>query len=666
MAKLDKLFQPGMMGKVEVKNRIVMAPIGTLVHGPEGTILDNTVEYYAARARGGVGFIMGQTTSIMRESRTAIRASSYDDKFIPGLKKIADAYHQNGAKGAFQLSWHGRLYAKWRHQVEHPEEIKPLAPSPISEFLTTNRFHADQAELFPQGISSELPPVATKEDLKRVANGFAEAARRIKEAGFDAVAIHGGHGYGISQFLSPLANRRTDEYGGSVEKRARFACEVIGAVREKVGADFTVIFRFSGSDFMEGGIKIEDSFRQAPLFVEAGADVLDVSASEQASTQWQFLTFAFPQGAIVHLAEAIKRAVTVPVITVGKIVDPLFADEVIRRGKADFVALGRALIADPEWANKAKEGRFEDIRHCVYCLNCFNVTDHPYILEQGITCTVNPSNLREKEFALKPTTTPKKVMVIGAGPAGMETARTLAERGHQVTLYEKADRLGGQWYIASQQEQKKQDYPRLIDYLSRGLTNSGVKVKMKTEVTPELVRNAKPDVAVVATGAVPQSLDVQGADGKNVVQVNDVILSKAKVGDKVVVIGGRYLGMEIADQLASQGKKVILVTRRALGRDVQKDIYRTFRDRLIEKGVQLFTNSPVVEIRGKGVYIVFEDSLVFLEADTVVMAVGVKSENRLVKALSGVVPEIYAIGDCVRPRDVMDAIREAAELARVI
>jgi 2,4-dienoyl-CoA reductase-like NADH-dependent reductase (Old Yellow Enzyme family)/thioredoxin reductase len=656
MAVLDKLFQPGMMGKVEVKNRIVMAPMCTFAQGPEGEILDKTVEYYAARARGGVGFIMGQTTNIMRESRTYYRSSVYDDKFIPGLKKIADAYHQNGSRGAFQVSWHGRLYAKWRNDEEEPEKIKPLAPSPITEFLTP----------YPKDLTPDLAPVATKEDIKRVTNGYAEAARRVKEAGFDAVSVHGGHGYGLCQFLSPLANRRTDEYGGSVEKRARFACEVLEAVRKKVGADYTIIFRYSGSDFLEGGITLEDSVRQAHLFVEAGADVLDISASEQASTQYQFVPFAFPQGVIIHLAEAVKKVVKVPVVTVGKISDPDFANEVIKQGKADFVALGRALVADPDWANKAQEGRADDIRHCVYCLNCANSPDHPYIFKEGLTCAVNPANLKEKEYAIKPTPVSKKVMVIGAGPAGMEAARTLAERGHQVNLYEKTDKLGGQWYIASQQELKKQDYPRVIEHMSLGLTNARVKIRMNTEVTPELVKEIKPDVAVVATGAVPQSLDIQGADGDNVVQANDLILGKAKVGDKVVVIGGRYLGIEIADELHSQGKQVTLVTRRALGRGVQRDLYLTLRNRIIEKGIQFFANAPVTEINEKGVYIVFDERLAFIPADTVVMAVGVKPENRLIEALKGIVPEVYAIGDCVQPRDLMEATREAAKLAHEI
>ncbi|MFC1919097.1 FAD-dependent oxidoreductase [Chloroflexota bacterium] len=664
MTKLARLFQPGLLGKVEVQNRIVMAPMGTMHHGPDGEMLDETVEYYAARARGGVGFIMGQTSHIMREARTGSRLSTYDDRFIPGLKKMADAVHQNGSKCALQITWHGRLLTMYKKRVDHPEEIKPLAPSPISRLLTTQPLSLETAAGV-RVLDDDVPQEATKEDIRRIINGFSEAARRVQAAGFDAVNIHGGHGYGISQFLSPLTNRRTDEYGGSVENRARFACEIIEAVKKKAGPDFTVIFRFSASGFMEGGITLEDSVRQAPLFVEAGADVLDVSACEQASTQWQFLSFAFPQGVIVHLAEAIKKTVKVPVITVGKIVDPFFAEEILRQGKADFVALGRALLADPEWANKAKDGRFEEIRSCIYCLNCNNTIHRP-TPRKGVACSVNPAVLREKEFILRSATTAKKVMVIGGGPAGMEAARTLAERGHQVTLYEKNDHLGGQWAIACKQEQKKQDYPHFLNYQIRGLAKAGVIIRLETEVTTEMVKESKPDVVIVATGAVPQSLDIAGVDGKNVVQANDVILNKVEVGDTIVVVGGRHLGIEIADQLATQGKKVTLVTRRALGRGTERSIFLTFINRLIEKNVRLFSHSPVVQITANGVYIAFENELFFLKADTVVLAVGVKPENKLVDSLKSIVPEVHAIGDCVQPGEVIDAIREGAEIARTI
>lgn len=668
--KLEKLFERGTIGRMELKNRVVMSPLGTLAHNPDGSLTSNVADYYAERAKGGVGLILGQSSTILPEAAAPARTGIWHDKFIPGLRRVADAIHQYDTKCAFQLTHHGRLLTQYRGMVPHGERLRPIAPSAIPRLLTDIRIsRAKDADVKSKSIwvsDNESAEEATKEDIRRIKNGFAEAARRVKEAGFDAVEIHGAHGYLISQFLSPFVNRRTDEYGGSTEKRARFACEVIESVREKVGPGFPVILRLSGSDFLDGGINIDEVALQAPLFVDAGADALDVSASEQASIDWQYPSFLFPQGPLVHLAERLKKTVKIPIITVGKLGDPIFAEEVLRQGKADFIALGRSLLADPELVNKAKERRFDEIRHCVYCLNCLNFEAHPHILSKGLSCTVNPELLREKEFRLQPAATPKKVMVVGGGPAGMEAARTLAERGHQVTLYEKTERLGGQWYIASQQKQKKQDFHHLLEYQSRGLVKAGVGVKLGVEVTPQLVKAEKPDAVVVATGATPHSLNVLGVDGENVVQAMDVILGKANVGQRVVVVGGRYVGVEIADQLVDDGKRVTLVSRRALGRGMERNVYLTLRDRLIEKGVQVFANSPLVEIRNKGVWIAFEGDLVFLKADTVVLAVGVKPEKELIEALKGVVPEVHAIGDCVEPRDAMWAIREGAEIARQI
>ncbi len=667
MDQLVNLFEPGLIGRMEVKNRIVMSPMGTGTHGPEGELTERTAEYYAARARGGVGLIICQSSIIMWESRAPHRPSIYDDKFIPGFKQVADTIHANGAKAAFQLVHHGRLLTDYQHVVKQPEDIKAIAPSAVSRLLTTEAPESGEQQAGTIWVRGNIIPLeAGKEDIKRVTQGFAEAARRVKEAGFDAVEIHGGHGYLLSQFLSPLVNRRVDEYGGSVENRARFACEVIAAVKSKVGPDFPVLFRLSGSDFLPGGISIEEVVRQVPLFVEAGADALDISASEQGSIDWQYPSFLFPQGALVHLAEAVKKVSKVPVITVGKIYDPSFAEEVLRRGKADFVALGRALFADPEWANKAREGRFDDICSCIYCLNCFHFAAHTHVLKEGITCSVNPAVLREKEYALVPAALPQRVMVAGGGPAGMEAARTLAERGHQVELYEQSDMLGGQWYIASRQVQKKEDYPRLLRYLERGLAKAGVKVCLRTKVTPELVKEVEPDAVVIATGAVPASLNVPGVNAENVVQANDVILGRVEIGRNVVVVGGRYLGMEIADQLADEERRVSLVTRRELGRGVERNVYLTLRNRLIRKGVYLYPYSPAVEIRENGLYIVYNNDLVFLPADTVVLAVGVKPERELAGQLKELLPAVYSIGDCVEPRDVMYAIREAAEIARRI
>jgi len=653
---------------METKNRIVMSPMVTLSHGPEGEILDNTVNYYAERAEGGVGLIICQSGTIMRESRAPDRASVYDDRFIPGLKHIADAVHNSGGKAAFQIVHHGRLLTEFRKRMAHPEEIRPLAPSPIPRLLRVVEIPNGEGEYADASwMKGNDPPIeATREDIHRIIQAFAEAARRIRDAGFDAVEIHAGHGYLISQFLSPLANKRTDEYGGTTENRARLACEIVEAVKGKVGRDFPVILRFSGSDFMPGGIDIQECKQQAPLFVEAGVDALDVSASERGSTHWQYPCFLFPQGPLVSLAAEIKKVVKVPVIAVGKLSDPKVANQTIAEGKADFVALGRGLLADPHWANKVRQGKLDDIRHCIYCLNCFEWIAVPENRKKGLRCAVNPALLREREFTIKPALDRKKVVVIGGGPAGMEAARALAERCHSVILFEQNPYLGGQLHIACQQPQKKQDYPKILLLQERGLHKAGVEVKLGIRVDSALVAGQEPDVVILATGASPAQLAVRGVDGPNVVQAIDVILGDVTTGNNVVVVGGRCLGMEISDQLADEGKRVNLISRRAIGRGVERNVYLTLRERLIEKGVHLYPHCPVVEIRENGLYAVLDRELLFFETDTVILAVGFRSENSLSEELKGCVEEYYQIGDCLQPRNLMHAIREGADVGCLI
>ncbi|MFC2002220.1 FAD-dependent oxidoreductase [Chloroflexota bacterium] len=650
--QLTRLFEPGRIGKLELKNRIIMAPMGTASHDPEGFIQDRTIDYYVERARGGVGLIIAQSSQAMRIGRSPGRCGAWDDKFIPGLARVAEAVHKNGGKIAWQVLYHGKILSQWLDQIPRPWETRALGPSAIPWVRT--------------GIA---PEAATREDIAYMVEEWSEAARRIRDAGFDAVELHCGHGYGMTQWLSPRDNQRTDEYGGSVENRARFACELIARTREKVGPDYPITFRFSGSDFVPGGITIEQSVIQAPLFVKAGVDALNVSACEDESTQWQFLSYLFPDGAIVYTAEAIKKAVDVPVIAVGKLGDPEFAEKILEEGKADFVAMGRALVTDPELPNKAREGRLEDIRRCIYCCNCMNRDALPEHLKKlGRACTVNPAWLREREFAIKPVTSPKKVMVIGGGVAGMEAARVMAERGHQVSLYEKEGELGGQFNIAARQPQKE-GYYSFVEYQSKGLERAGVKTFLNTEMTIEGVSKIKPDVVVVAAGAHPRVLDVAGVDGKNVVQANDVIMGKVKVGDRVVVAGGRFVAMEVALQLVEQGKRVAMATLHRLaenGAPPERNIRRELRNRLFDNGVQLFENSPVVEIREDGAYIDFHKELVFLKADTVVLAVGAEPDNKLAEELKRAGYCVYAIGDCVAARDALHATSEGAEVGREI
>ncbi|MFC1886109.1 FAD-dependent oxidoreductase [Thermodesulfobacteriota bacterium] len=644
---LTRLFEPGRIGTLEVKNRIIMSPMLTRTADSDGFIHEKTADYYVERIKGGVGLIIAQSSQAMRIGRSPLRPGTWHDKFIPGLAKIADAVHRHDGKIAWQVLYHGKLLMQWLDNIPRPWETRVFGPSAI-----------------PWHRTGTAPEEASKKDIEYMVDEWSEAARRVKDAGFDAVEIHGAHGYSLTQWLSPRDNRRTDEYGGSPEKRARFACELISRIREKVGRDFPIILRFSGADFVEGGITIEQSLIQAPLFVDAGVDALHVSACEEETPQWQFLSYLFPDGAIVHLAEAIKKAVHVPVITVGKIKDPRFAEQLLEAGKADFVAMGRALLADPELPNKAGEGRFDEIRQCISCNNCL-ANNYPNI---GMACAINPALFREKEFVIKPAASPKNVMVIGGGLAGMEAARVMAERRHQVSLHEKGSRFGGQFAIAARQPHKE-GYQGFIDYQIKGMEKAGVKICLNKEVTMEAVNAAKPDVVVVATGAKPRVPDVPGADGKNVVQCNDVITGSAKVGNRVLVVGGRLVGMEVALQLAERGRSVALSTLHLLGENgapPQRHIYLELRNRLFNSGVQIFENSPVVEIREDGAYISFHKDLVFLKADTVVLAVGAEPDNGLAEQIRAGGYQLYTIGDCTEARDALMAVREGAELGRHI
>ena len=650
---LEKLFEPGRIGGMALKNRIVMAPLGHF-SANQGRAEDRTVRYYEERARGGAGFLITGGSSVRPGALVPLMLWIHEDEYIDDLKRIPEAVHPHGAKIAVQLNDFGKnlSFPGWR-----AENLDLIGPSPVPWLPTMFR-----------------PREATQEDIDHLVESFAQASLRVKRAGFDAVEIHGAHGYTVGDFLSPHANRRTDRYGGSPEKRARFVCELLRRARELVGADFPICLRISADDYLAGGINLEDTLRQAPLLVEAGADALHISASAAETTEWQFLTYPYRDGEIVHLAEAFKKKVNVPVITVGKIHTPFFADRLLREGRADFVAFGRPLMADPDMPRKALEGRYKEIRQCIYCNNCMGYLYKTVTGDRegfnGLRCTVNPALIREAEFELQPAQSPKKVMVVGAGLAGMEAARVLAERGHRVSLYEKADESGGQWNIVCKQKGKER-YATVTHRLVRGLDQAGVEMVLSREATPELVRSIAPDAVVVATGAVPLTPDIPGMDLPGVVRMNDVILGRAQVGERVVILGGDVPAMETAWQLAEQGRHVSIVSDRAMGEGDSQDkldpnLYRTLLRKLIDLGVYMYPHCLVYEIRDEVVHLNYNFNLVYLKRNTVVLAPGRRSVNTLAEGLQGVVPEVYAIGDCVSPRDAMEAIREGALIGRKI
>ena len=656
MKPLVKLFEPGKIGTLELKNRIIFGPLGrgfTFATRPEGFLTDRLLAFYEARARGGVGMIQLTVSALGRPYATGLvfgpgSLSIVDDQHIDSARRFTDAMHAPDCKVSFQLTHHGSVIARAvqaRPPTEYPELMRVVAPTGKRDTVTGFETHT-----------------LTIGEIEGIIEAFGQGARRGKAAGFDAVRIQGCHGYLIHQFLSPRTNQRTDEYGGSLANRARFAIQVIKRVRAEVGPGFPIIFRMNGDDFLEGGIRLDDAVQHARLFEQAGVDALDVSSGPFETHHRQFPMIYQAFGGLVPLAATIKKAVSVPVITVGKI-DALLGERVLEKGQADFIQMARALMADPDLPNKAREGRVLDIRQCIYCGHC------QHRAGQYADCTVNMALGKELDYKLEAAARTKSVMVVGGGPAGMQAALTLAQRGHRVSLYERSDRLGGQWAILASH---RPGPGSLIRYLQRQMEQAGVTVNMGRAVSAAMVRQAKPDAVIVATGAAPVGLDVPGSDGANVVLATDVLTGNAKVGQEVVVVGGRMVGLDSALYLAEHGKSVAVLTRSQIGRDIGHNFKLSLMEALIKHKVRFYPDSTVDSITPKGVNAnwrsgkppAVDSVFFFLPCDTVVLATGARSVNGLVAELAGVVPEVYTIGDSAKVRDVFEAMHDGDEIGR--
>jgi 2,4-dienoyl-CoA reductase-like NADH-dependent reductase (Old Yellow Enzyme family)/thioredoxin reductase len=628
------IFKPGRIGSMTLRNRLVLPAMGTNLGTEEGYVTDRLINYHRVRAKGGVGLSITELVCVdpPKGKVSSRQLCIDDDRFILGLRELARAIQQGGARAAIQLHHTG---AATRADIIGTQ---PVAPSPIR-----------RAPVF------DVPRELTVEEIRYLVSRFATAARRAKEAEFDGIEIHAAHSYLLQQFLSRTFNHRQDEYGGCLENRARFLLEIIRAIRSSVGRDYPLWCRINGEE-IGGGITIEEAKEVARMAEEAGVDAINVSGAPSVRPPFA------PRGWALPLAQEIKKVVNVPVIVVGRLTMEL-GEEALRQGKADFIALGRPLIVDPDLPTKVATHQEEDVRPCIECNLCL---EEYAMAGRETECSVNSAVGREAEYRIEPTDKPKKVLVVGGGPAGMEAARVAALRGHQVMLYERENRLGGQLSLAAEPPYKS-DLAIFTDYQARQVRKAGVKIELKKGVDAALFSDLKPEVVILATGILPLIPQIPGINKDNVVTAEDVLSHKVKMGRRVIILGGGIVGCETALLLADQGKEVTVVEMLpAMATKMVPSIREALLGTLSSKGVLMLTGIRVEEITSSGM--IFRDAEgkpQVIEADNIVLAAGAVSNNQLAEELRGKA-EFYVIGDALEPRRIKEAISEGYHVGRKI
>lgn len=648
MSKYEHLLSPIKIGETTVKNRIFMPPLSTNL-ADKGYVTNELVEHYKARAKGGVGLFVTEVVTV--EPTYCYLPGDmciYDDSFIPGWKKLADGVHEYGAKILPQL-FHPAHMA-----FPLPGTPRLIAPSNVGPYY-----------------AREAPRAVTKEELKVIIRQFGEAAKRAQIAGADGVEIHAAHAHGLlGGFLSPLYNKRTDEYGGDIDHRLRLTLEVIEEVRRVCGKNFIIDVRISGSEYTDGGLNLNDMIYVAKQLEKAGVDFLHVSGGTTIARGSSIPAPGTPMGSHAATAAEIKKYVSIPVATVGRITEPWIAEELIANGKADICMIGRANLCDPEFANKVAAEKADDIRPCIGCLRCLN----GIMFGKRVACTVNPSFELENEDTLAPAAEKKNVLVIGSGPAGMEAAFVAAKRGHHVVLCEKEAELGGLMRIAAVPI-AKQDLTRLIQYMARRLEGAGVEVRLNCAVDKAMLEGEFKGWEVIA-GAGAQPIVVPAFTGfKQWMTADDVLAGRAFPGRKIVVIGGGSVGCETADYLAPLVNDLYPRNREITLLEMAPGVMASesgpgrslLVQRMMAKGVQMICGAKVEKVDESSIWYTKDGQQhCIADADTLVLAMGYKADPALEEMLKAAGASYHLIGDAAKVGTIKDAIGAGYETAKAL
>jgi 2,4-dienoyl-CoA reductase-like NADH-dependent reductase (Old Yellow Enzyme family)/thioredoxin reductase len=637
--KFNAMFQPIQIGPMTVKNRFVVPPMGNNFANTDGNMSEQSVAYYKERAKGGFGLITLEASVVHKGAKGGPRKPClYDDSTIPSFKKVVDACHAEGAKVSVQL------------QNAGPEGNAKNAGAPITA-----------ATSIPSEFGRDIPKQLTTEEVYELVKGYGEAARRAMEAGVDAVEIHMAHGYLVSTFLSPRTNKRVDEFGGSFENRMRFSRLIIEEVKKTTQGKVAVLARINSCDEVPGGLDIHDSAAIAAYLEACGLDAIHVSRSVHIKDEFMWAPTVVHGGFSASHVEEIKRAVSIPVITVGRYTEPQFAELMVKQGRCDLVAFGRQSLADPAMPKKAAEERLEDMIPCIACLQGCVAN---MFAGNPICCLTNPF-LGHESQEIKPAEQPKKVMVIGGGVGGLCAAFIAQERGHQVTLYEQSDVLGGNMRLAAYPPGKGDITNMIRAYITR-CEKAGVTIRMNQEVTLDLVKEEKPDSVIIASGSKNLVLPIEGIDNPAIIHGSDLLDGKRGAGKKVLVVGGGMVGCETAAFLGEQRHEVTVIEFRDT---VGADVINEHRVYLMED----FKNYGIKEITGAKVCRFFEDGVEYETADgthhesrgydSVVLSMGYRNYNPFGEEIKAIVPDTYVIGDATRARRALDATKEAYEAA---